>query len=118
MNKMKTDKPVLIIASHIGAGCTGLRTSAELLIASMKENHPDLVVVDNIDDARNLGVDLEPEKDRGILISPIKKFELNAMDIKNYHEIQPEIKITHKGEQIKSARNIRREKERNQKKYR
>lgn len=111
---MKTDKPVLIIASHLGAGKTAIVEAVSL----MRHHHPDLIVVDSSDEAKQIEVVLEAEKERGILINPIKQFELSAMDFKNYHELQPQIKITHKGEQIKSARNIRREKDRKQKKYR
>lgn len=114
---MVKDKIVLVTIGCIDHG----KTTMTETIASLKEEHPNLIVVHNPEDAKKLAFDLEPEKDRGIIINvpekpfPVEEFKQNAIQAK-YHEFMPEIKITHKGEQVKSARNIRREKERKQKK--
>lgn len=108
---MKTDKPVLIILGHVGVGKSVMAEA----IVEILHKHPDCIVVNSIEEAKMLGVDLEPEKDMGIIINPsFKKFEENL--IKScVVEPMPQIKFTHNGEQVKSARNIRRENQRKQK---
>lgn len=106
---MVKDKIVLVTIGCIDHG----KTTMTETIASLKEEHPNLIVVDNPEDAKKLPYDIE--LDRGVTINPVQQFNQDAFPIK-FHEFMPEIKITHKGEQVKSARNIRREKERKQKK--
>ncbi len=108
---MTNDKPILIVAGMGNSG-VGKAVMAEA-IAEILHKHPDCIVVNSAEEAKLLGVDLEPEKERGILINPIEKFEESLIEIKTYHSAPiPQMKITHKGEQIKSARNIRREQKR------
>jgi len=111
---MTNDKPILIVAG-MGDSGVGKAAMAES-IAEILHKHPDCIVVNSLEEAKLLGVDLEPEKERGILINSVEKFEENLIEIKPYYSApMPQMKITHKGEQIKSARNIRREQQRKNK---
>ncbi len=106
---MNQDKPVLIISGHVGVGSVMAAAIAEIL-----HKHPDCIVVNSVEEAKLLGVGLEAEKERGVLINPVKKFEENLIKSCVVEPI-PQMKITRKGEQIKSARNIRREQKRKNK---
>jgi len=111
---MKNDKPILIVA---GMGDSGIgKTVMANAIAEILHKHPDCIVVNSVEEAKLLGVDLEAEKERGILINPTQKFEENlTITSCKVIEPMPQMKITHKGEQIKSPRNIRREQQRKNK---
>jgi deoxyadenosine/deoxycytidine kinase len=108
---MSTKKPILIIAGHLGTG----KTTMTEAISEIMHKHPECIVVNSLDEAKLLDVNLEDEKERGILINPTKKFEENLITSCKMAEPMPQIKFTHNGEQIKSARNIRREKQRKNK---